>query len=181
MGRFISSPGYYQAVIRGVLAFVWVALLLSASAAACSAPVADVANPNSPQAQGTNVRRTEVAAAQVIIANNPTATMTIAPTPAAPPKCQAQGAIWWYEARTHVGESRTVQGVIVATRPAPGGLAMLEIGQPYPDPTGLAVLIPATPVSALDGKSVCVAGRIELVEGQLAMQLRDSSNIRVMN
>jgi hypothetical protein len=157
-----------------------VAVLLSV-AAACSAPAPGVADPNSPQAQATSVRRTEVAAAQAIIANNATATSTIAPTPAAAPTCSAQGAIWWYEARAHVGESRTVQGVVVASRAAPGGLAMLEIGQPYPDPTGLAVLIPAAPGSTLEGKSVCVAGRIAMVEGRLAMQLRDSSNIRVMN
>jgi len=35
-------------------------------------------------------------------------------------------------------DSSTKQGAIVATRPAPGGLALLEIGQRYPDPTGLA-------------------------------------------
>ena len=69
----------------------------------------------------------------------------------------------------------------MATRAAPGGLAMLEIGQPYPDPTGLAVLVPATPGSELDGKSVCVVGRIAMVEGRLAIQLRDSSTIRVVN
>lgn len=164
------------------MAFVCVGVVLSAAAAACGAPAAGVANPNATQAQATSVRRTEVAAAQAIIANNPTATVTAAPTPAAPPTCQAQDAIWWYEAREHVGESRTIQGVIVATRAAPGGLAMLEIGQPYPDPTSLAVLLPTVAGSpALNGKSVCVSGKIATVEGRLAMQLRDASTIRVMN
>jgi hypothetical protein len=182
MGRFISPPGYHQAVIRGLVAFVCVGILLAGAAAACGAPAADIANPNSPPAQATNVRRTEVAAAEHIRANNPTPTLTAEPTLAAPPTCQAQDAIWWYESRAHVGESRTVQGTIVATRAAPDGLAMLEIGQPYPDPTGLAVLIPVAQGSpTLDGKSVCVVGRIALVEGRLAIQLRDPSNLRVMN
>lgn len=180
MGRFISS-GYHQDVPRGLVAFAFVAITLFAAAAACGAPVADVADPSSPQAHATNVRRTEVADAQRIIANNPTATLRAAPTALAPPICQAQGAIWWYEARAHTGESRTVQGTIVATRPAPAGLALLEIGQPYPDPTGLAVLLPATSASPAEGKTVCVAGRITMVEGRSTMQLRDASSILVMN
>jgi hypothetical protein len=174
MGRFITI----QAVTRGLLAFAVVAVSLSGAAAACAAPVVE---PNSPQAQATSVRRTEVALVQRIIANNPTATSTAAPTAAAPPTCQAQGAIWWYEARAHVGEVRTVRGTILATRPAAGGLALLEIGQPYPDPTGLAVLIPSSPGETLAGKAVCVAGRITTVEGRPTMQLRDSSSIIVMN
>ena len=91
---------------------------------ACGGPVADVA-PNSPQAQATNVRRTAVAAVQAIIANHPTSTPLPAATAAPSPTCQ--NAIWWTEARSHVGESRTIQGTVVATRPTPDGLAMLEI------------------------------------------------------
>ena len=175
------TSGYHQAVTRPLVAFVVVAYMLSAAAVACGAPVADVGNPSSAQAQATNVRRTEVADVQRIIANNPTATSTAVPTPIAPPTCQAEGAIWWYEARAHMGEVRTVQGMIVAARAAPGGLTLLEVGQRYPDPTGLAVLLPAAPASTLDGKSVCVAGQITTVEGRPTIQLRGSSNIQVMN
>ena len=164
---------------RGLVAFAFVACMLSAVAAACGAPVPDVANPNSRQAQATNVRRTEVADAQRIVANKPTATSTAAPSAPVPPICQAQGAIWWYEARAHMGESRTVQGTIMATRPAPGGMALLEVGQRYPDPTGLAVLLPATIGSTLDGKTICVAGRIVKLEGVPTMQLHDASTIEV--
>ncbi|MDQ6674936.1 MAG: hypothetical protein M3069_30075 [Chloroflexota bacterium] len=165
---------------RGLVVFALVTCVLSA-AAACGAPVADVANPNSPQAQATFVRRTEIAEVQRQIANNPTPTSTAEPTPAAPPTCQAKGAIWWYEARGHVGESRTVQGTIVGTRPAAGGLALLEVGQRYPDPTGLAVLLPATGGQTLDGKTVCVAGQITSVEGRPTIQLQSPSTIQVVN
>lgn len=180
MGRF-HLPGYHQDVTHGLVVFAFVAITLFGVAAACGAPVADVANPDSQQAKATNVRRTEVADAQRIIANNATATSTAAPTAPVPPTCQARGAIWWYEARAHLGEARTVQGTVVATRPAPAGLALLEIGQPYPDPTGLAVLLPANSASPTEGKTVCVAGRITLVEGRSTMQLRDASSILVMN
>jgi hypothetical protein len=170
-----------QALTRGLVVFGCVAMLLLGAALACGAPVADVNNPSSPPALATNVRRTEVADVQRIIANRPTPTLTLAPGAPAPPACPAQGAIWWYEARAHVGEVRTVQGTILATRPTASGLALLEIGQPYPDPTGLAVLIPAAPAASLAGKTVCVAGQITTVEGRPTMQLRDSSSIVVMN
>jgi hypothetical protein len=167
-------------VIRELVAFGAVVCVLLGATAACGAPVADVASPDSPPARATNVRRTEVAAAQRIIANNPTATSTVIPSTAAPPTCKVQGAIWWYEARLHMGESRTVQGTIVATRPAPGGLALLELGQFYPDPTGLGVLLPTAAGADLAGKTVCVAGRITPVEGRPTMQLHDASSIVVL-
>ncbi len=165
---------------RGLVAFVCVACVLFA-ASACGAPAAGVANPDSPQAQATAIRRTEVAEVQRIIANNPTPTSTAAPSPSPPPSCRADGAIWWYEARAHMGESRTIQGTIVASRPAPGGFALLEVGQPYPDPTGLAVLLPASSGSSLDGKSVCVAGQITSIEGRPTIQLRGASTVQVLN
>src|SRR5207245_5989146 len=142
---------------------------------ACGGPVAEVA-PNSPQAQATNVRRTAVAAVQAIIANHPTSTPLPAATATPGPTCQ--NAIWWTEARSHVGESRTIQGTVVATRPAPDGAAMLEIGQPYPDPTGLAVLVPLTSgAESLSGTTVCITGRISMTEGRPTMQVRDPSAI----
>ena len=145
---------------------------------ACGGPVADVA-PNSPEAQATNVRRTAVAAVQAIIANHPTATPLPPATATPSPTCQ--NAIWWTEARSHVGESRTIQGTVVATRPAPDGLAMLEIGQPYPDPTGLAVLLPSTTSASLSGKSVCVTGRILKVEGITTLQIGNPAAIGVLD
>jgi hypothetical protein len=145
---------------------------------ACGGPVADVA-PNSPEAQATNVRRTAVAAVQAIIANHPTATPLPPATATPSPTCQ--NAIWWTEARSHVGESRTIQGTVVATRPAPGGLAMLEIGQPYPDPTGLFALVPSTSAARFSGKTLCLPGRINMAEGRPTVQVRDPSVIVVLD
>ena len=163
---------------RGLAVFALVGLALAVSAEACGAPSPEVA-PNSPEAQATNTRRTAVAEVQRIIANNPIATPLPAATATPSPTCPS--AIWWSEARSHVGESRTIQGTIVATRPAPDGSAMLEIGQPYPDPTGLAVLVPSSTAASFSGKTVCVAGRISIAEGRPIMQVRNPSAIVVID
>ncbi len=179
MGRLIFGRGRIRRVHREVIVAALTVVVLASAAQACGAPIGDVA-PNSPEARATDTRRTAVADVQRIIANNPTATPP--PVPAGTPIPTCPNAIWWTEARSHVGESRTIQGTIVTTRPAPDGAAMLEIGQPYPDPTGLAVLVPSTAgAESLSGKTVCVAGRISMTEGRPTMQVRDASAIVVVN
>jgi hypothetical protein len=135
--------------------------------------------PDSPAAQATDVRRTAVAEVQAIIANKSTPTPPPASTATPSPSCP--NAIWWTEARTHTGETRTIQGTVVAIRPATGGAPLVEVGQPYPDPTGLAILLASGDAANLPGKSVCVAGRIGLQEGRPTLQVRDLSAISVVN
>ncbi len=83
-----------------------VAFLLVLSTVACASPVVDSPGSTSPEAQATSVRRTAVAEVQRIIAGNlaptpvPVATATPAPT--------CSGAIWWFEARTYVGDTTTM-------------------------------------------------------------------------
>jgi hypothetical protein len=160
---------------------------LVVAAEACAAPTGDPP-PDSPAAQATNVRRTAVAEVQRIIANIPSATPLPAATATPTPTCQ--NAIWWMEARSHVGETRTVQGTIVGTRPNPGGATLLELGQPYPDPTGILVIVPpsatvavpgSTPPASLNGRTVCVPGRILLSDGRATLQVRDPAAIAVVN
>src|SRR5579859_3459518 len=138
-------------MIRMNRALIVAALVMSALAvaAACSPPPGGAPAPVLTEAQATDVRRTAVAEVQRIIANNPTATPLPASTPTPSPTCQ--GAIWWNEARAHVGEQRTVQGTIVAVRTTADGSTLLEIGQPYPDPIGLAVIAPAAAATSLNG------------------------------
>jgi hypothetical protein len=119
-----------------------------------------------------------VADVQRIIANNPLPTATPPPTPGPRPTC-AQ-AIWWYEARLHPGETRTVQGPVVASRAVPDGAILLEIGQPYPDPTGVGVFTTDTAAASLTGQMVCAAGRITAAEGITTVQVRDPSSIVVV-
>jgi len=162
----------YVAVICGLLLVVVIVRLAS------SPPNEDV-SPGSPAAHATDVRRTAVAEVQQIIANKPTSTALPVATATPVPSCP--NAIWWTEARAHVGESRTVQGPIVGKRLAPAGGTLLEMGQPYPDPTGLALLLTSdTATAALSGQMVCAAGRIEVVEGRPALQLQGPSSIAVL-
>jgi hypothetical protein len=167
-------------VIKSLASFALLVVVLAASAQACGVPAAN----NEPtqtlvEAQATNVRRTAVAEVQRIIANIPAATSTPAATAMARPTCQ--DAIWWHEARAQIGQSRKVQGPVVATRPAPDGLVLVEIGQRYPDPTGFGIFVPAGAVPTLDGKTVCVTGRITNTEGQPTIVLRDAASMVVVN
>jgi hypothetical protein len=161
--HFISSFGV-------LLAIVLVSL-------ACGAPV-DTSS-GSPAAQATNVRRTAVAEVQAIIANKSTPTPSPVPTATAMPTCQ--DALWWTDARQHVGESRTIQGTVVATRPAQNGSSLVELGQAYPDPTGLVVVVSEGDATALKDRDVCVAGRISLSEGRPSLQVRDPSAFTVVD
>jgi hypothetical protein len=162
----------YVAVVCGLLLVLVIFRLTG------GAPTEDV-SPGSPAAHATDVRRTAVAEVQQIIANKPTSTALPLATATPVPTCA--DAIWWTEARAHVGESRTVQGPIVGKRLAPAGGALLEMGQPYPDPTGLAVLLASNSATAeLSGQMVCAAGRIEVVEGRPALQLLGPSSIAVL-
>jgi hypothetical protein len=144
---------------------------------ACAAPRDD--GYAMPPAQATFVRRTAVAEVQAIIANKSTATPVPGPTATPTPSCP--DAIWWTEARSHTGESRTVEGTIVGVRAGQDGASVLEVGQLYPDPTGVAVVLAASDGASFNGKTVCATGRIGLTEGRLTLQLRDSAALKVVD
>jgi hypothetical protein len=132
-----------------------------------------------PAAQATNVRRTAVAQVQAIIANK--STPTAEPRPTATPTPSCPDAIWWTEARTHSGEVRTVQGLVVGARAMADGATLVEVGQPYSDPTGLGVVLRGGASTDLDGKTICAAGRISVQEGRTILQVGDRSSISVVN
>ena len=167
-------------MIRALLVGTLVVLALVGLAALGGALRTGSRPQDAADAQATNVRRTVVAEAQRIIANAPTPTPTVAATAIPRPSCAAN-AIWWHEAHLHLGEVQTVQGTIVATRPAPNNAMLLEIGQMYPDPTGLAVVVPFALGTGLDSKTVCAMGRIENGEGRATIQVRLPVNLKILN
>ena len=164
-------------MLREPIVLVLGVLCLALVGLACGGPNEDVV-PGSPAAKATATRREAVNEVQRMIANHPPSTPE--PEPAATPRPTCQNAIWWTDARAHVGESRTVQGTVVATRPAAGGASMLEIGQPYPDPTGLSVIVPSAVAPPASGTVVCVAGSISLNEGRVVVMPRDPSSIQTV-
>src|SRR4051794_10153269 len=115
VGRF-ASLGRMVSVAPRLRPFA-LALGVLALASACTA-VRDEPAVVSPNAQATATRRAEVAEVQRILAGNPAGTLTPEPTATVPPMCAS--ALWWHEARDHVGESRVIQGPVVRTRPGPG-------------------------------------------------------------
>ena len=157
-------------VCLGILCLVLISL-------ACAAPAGT--RSNSPDAQGTSVRRTEVARVQNIISNPSTATPVPAATATPSPSCP--NAIWWTDARTHIGETRTIQGQVVGTRLGPAGSQLIEVGLPYPDPLGMAIVLNSGDASTLSGKSICATGRIGLVEGRPTLQLQDASGVKLVD
>jgi hypothetical protein len=132
----------------------------------------------SQEAQATAVRRTAAADIQRIIAGNLSGTPTPEPTATPAPSCN--GAIWWHEAQAHLGERRTVQGPVVHKRPGGAAATILELGQVFPDPNGMLVVLPSGNGDALLGKTVCVTGRINVRSGAPAID-EDASNIVVVN
>jgi hypothetical protein len=162
---------------RHLLVFSFAILGVVLVTLACSAPLDT--GPGSPAAQATNVRRTEVARVQNIISNPSTPTPPAAPTDTPSPTCA--NAIWWTEARTHVGETRTIEGTLVGTRLGPGGGQLLEIGLPYPDPLGMAITLGSGDASGLAGRAVCATGQIHLVEGRPTLQLHDATSVTLAN
>jgi hypothetical protein len=78
-----------------------------------------------------------------------------------------------------VGETRTIQGTLIGTRIGPGGGQLLEVGLPYPDPLGLAIMLGSGDASSLAGKTVCATGQIHLVEGRPTLQLQDATSVKV--
>ena len=164
-------------MVRELLFGTLAVLALAIAGLACSGPNSDVA-PGSPAAEATNARRTAVADVQRIIANKPTPTPPPAATATPTPTCQ--NAIWWTEARSHVGESRIVQGTVVAIRTLSPGSALLELGQPYPDPTGLSVVVSATAAANLTGQNVCISGHIAMAQGRPVVNVGDPASIQVI-
>ena len=157
------------------------AFLLALSTLMCtpdrSAPVE--APTATAQAAATSARRTSVANVQRMLSGDVVPTATPEPTSAPRPTCP--DAIWWFEAGAHIGESRVIEGTILRTRAAPEGNVLLELGQPYPDPTGFTVLVPAEAGPGLAGKTVCVQGRILNRQGAPTIVERDPATITVLN
>ena len=164
-------------MLRELIVWVLGLLALVIASLACGGPSDDFA-PGSPAAQATATRRAAVNEVQQIIANHPTTTPVPEPTATPGPTCK--NAIWWTDARAHVGESRTVEGTIVATRPALGGAALIEIGQPYPDPTGVSVIVPSAIPTPGSGTTVCVVGSITLSEGRVVVEPSGPSAIQTV-
>jgi hypothetical protein len=159
------------------------AVVLGLATLMCSPPRDGISPAPTTEAEAvaTSARQTAVSNVQRLLSGDAVATATPAPEVTPTPQTTCPDAIWWYEARAHIGESRVIEGTILRVRPAPDASMLLEIGQPYPDPTGFSVLVPADAAPALAGKTVCVQGRIVSMLGSPAIVEQDPATIKVLN
>jgi len=86
------------------------------------------------------------------------------------------GAIWWYEAKDHIGDRTVVCGPVAGTKygaTSNGRPTWLNVGKDYPSSERFVVIIwgenrgnfPQPPESYYEGKSICVTGLIQEYEG----------------
>jgi hypothetical protein len=99
------------------------------------------------------------------------------------------GAIWWYEAKDHIGDRLTVCGPVVDSKWASGSSGkptFLNIGEPYPDPDRFTVVIwidyrsnfPQPPEDYYLGKNICVTGLITEYDGIPQIEVQSPTQIQ---
>jgi hypothetical protein len=99
------------------------------------------------------------------------------------------GAIWWYEAKDHIGDRLTVCGPVVDSNWASGSSGkptFLNIGEPYPDPDRFTVVIwidyrsnfPQSPEDYYLGKNICVTGLIIEYDGSTEIEVQSPDDIQ---
>jgi hypothetical protein len=109
-------------------------------------------------------------------------------TPEAPPA--PAGSIDWSKAANYIGEYKTVCGPVIGSNYATsidGAPTFLDIGKAYPDASRFTVIIwdknranfTVSPDTAYNGKTICVYGLIQSVEGTPEIEATKSGQIQV--
>ncbi len=92
------------------------------------------------------------------------------------------------DAAKHAGEDVTVCGVVAGAKYAAqvrGGLTFIDFGKPYPNAAFTAMIFAenrakfGTPEKGLQGKQVCVSGRIQMFKGKPEIVLTDPKQLVV--
>jgi len=92
------------------------------------------------------------------------------------------------DAAKHAGEDVTVCGVVAGAKYAAqvrGGLTFIDFGKPYPNASFTAMIFAenrakfGTPEKGLQGKQVCVSGKIQLFKGKAEIVLTDPKQLVV--
>jgi hypothetical protein len=174
MRVFSRASGLAYPWHAGVKAF----LLALVVASACGPDVSSTSSGG--DGPSTAARQTASADVRRILSGEQLATPTAGPTRVPRPACPE--AIWWYEAAGQIGQSRSVQGPVVRVRQqASGGTSMLELGQRFPDPTSVIVVVASGGESSFDGKMVCVTGLIRAQDGGPTLDATSPAAIRIID
>jgi len=90
------------------------------------------------------------------------------------------------DAAKHAGEDVTVCGVVAGAKYAAqvrGGLTFIDFAKPYPNAPFTALIFAAdrakfgTPEKGLQGKEVCVSGKIQMFRGKAEIVLSDPKQL----
>jgi DNA/RNA endonuclease YhcR with UshA esterase domain len=88
------------------------------------------------------------------------------------------------EARAHVGQTVTVEGVVSEVHVASGsGMTFIDMGGRYPDNAFAAVIFRDDAskfpnVAALNGKTVDITGTVKLFKGKAEIILKDAAQLK---
>jgi hypothetical protein len=101
---------------------------------------------------------------------------------AAPALAQTQ-TIAPADAKTHVGQTVTVEGPVGSVYTARSGMTFIDIGGRYPDNAFAAVIFADDTgkfpdVKALDGKTVDVTGAVSLYRGKPEIILKSADQVK---
>jgi hypothetical protein len=90
------------------------------------------------------------------------------------------------DAAKHVGEDVTVCGLVASAKyagQARGGPTFLDFGKPYPNSVFVALILGSdrakfgTPEKTLQGKQICVSGKIRLYDGKPEIMLTEPKQL----
>jgi exonuclease VII large subunit len=87
------------------------------------------------------------------------------------------------DAKAHVGQTVTIEGAVSNVHKVPSGVTFIDMGGQFPDNVFTAVILAKDAgkfpdVSALNGKTVDITGRVQLYNGKPEILLTDAAQIK---
>jgi DNA/RNA endonuclease YhcR with UshA esterase domain len=87
------------------------------------------------------------------------------------------------DAKTHVGQTVTVEGAVANVHTVASGVTFIDMGGHYPDNVFTAVILPGDAgkfpdVNSLIGKTVAVTGAVRLYQGKPEILLTDAAQLK---
>jgi DNA/RNA endonuclease YhcR with UshA esterase domain len=87
------------------------------------------------------------------------------------------------DAKTHVGQTVTVEGTVSDVHTVASGVTFIDMGGRYPDNAFTAVIFAADAgkfpnISALEGKTVDITGPVQIYKGTPEILVKDAAQIK---
>lgn len=87
------------------------------------------------------------------------------------------------EAQAHVGQTVTIEGAVSNVHRLNSGITFIDLGGRYPDNVFTAVILAAdagkfSNLSAFEGKTVDITGKVQLYKGKPEIVLNDAGQLK---